>query len=208
MLSEDQGQRNKDYQKIMLAISLMRMGAKKKPFYRVVVKEKRSKRDGKYLENVGTYNPMTDPAEVDLKHDRVQYWISVGAQPTETVASLIKNNPFQTEEEKIVAKQTRAEKVTAEKQAKLDAKKAEAEAKKAEVAKVEAEKAEAARLEAEKAAAEQAEADKATAESADAETIEDESADTESSGNEPAEVQAAETTEEPATESTKTEENA
>lgn len=71
----------------------MRMGAKKKPFYRIVVKEKRSKRDGKYLENVGTYNPMTNPATVDLKHDRIQYWISVGAQPTETVRSLIKNNP-------------------------------------------------------------------------------------------------------------------
>jgi len=81
----------------MLAISLMRMGAKGKPFYRLVVKEKRSKRDGKYLENVGTYNPMVNPAEVILKHDRVQYWLSVGAQPTETVASLIKNNPAQTE---------------------------------------------------------------------------------------------------------------
>jgi len=83
--------------KFMLAISLMRMGTKGKPFYRVVVKEKRSKRDGKYLENVGTYNPMTNPAEVNLKHDRVQYWISVGAQPTETVASLIKNNPAASE---------------------------------------------------------------------------------------------------------------
>lgn len=84
----------------MLAISLMRMGAKKKPFYRVVVKEKRSKRDGKYIENLGTYNPMTNPAEVILKHDRIQYWLSVGAKPTETVASLIKHNPAQTEEEK------------------------------------------------------------------------------------------------------------
>jgi small subunit ribosomal protein S16 len=78
--------------KLMLAISLMRMGAKGKPFYRVVVKEKRSKRDGKYLENLGTYNPMTNPATVELKHERVNYWISVGAQPTETVKSLIKNN--------------------------------------------------------------------------------------------------------------------
>jgi small subunit ribosomal protein S16 len=69
------------------------MGAKKSPFYRVVVKEKRSKRDGKYIENVGTYNPMTNPAEINLKLDRVQYWLSVGAQPTETVASLIKHNP-------------------------------------------------------------------------------------------------------------------
>jgi small subunit ribosomal protein S16 len=76
----------------MLAISLMRMGAKKRPFYRVVVKEKRSKRDGKYLENVGTYNPLANPAEVILKHDRIQYWMGVGAQPTETVASLIKHN--------------------------------------------------------------------------------------------------------------------
>jgi small subunit ribosomal protein S16 len=80
------------YRNIMLAISLMRMGAKKSPFYRVVVKEKRSKRDGKYLENLGTYNPMTNPAEVSLKHDRIQYWIGVGAKPSETVASLIKNN--------------------------------------------------------------------------------------------------------------------
>lgn len=83
----------------MLAISLMRMGSKGKPFYRIVVKEKRSKRDGKYLENVGTYNPMTNPAEVDLKHDRIQHWIGVGAQPTETVASLIKHNPVQATEE-------------------------------------------------------------------------------------------------------------
>jgi small subunit ribosomal protein S16 len=77
----------------MLAISLMRIGAKGKPFYRLVVKEKRSKRDGKYLENLGSYDPMVSPAKVDLKHDRIQYWISVGAKPTETVASLIKNNP-------------------------------------------------------------------------------------------------------------------
>jgi len=83
----------------MLGISLMRMGAKKKPFYRIVVKEKRSKRDGAYLENVGTYNPMTNPAEVNLKHERIEHWISVGAQPTETVKSLIKNNPMAAVEE-------------------------------------------------------------------------------------------------------------
>jgi small subunit ribosomal protein S16 len=77
----------------MLAISLMRIGAKGKPFYRLVVKEKRSKRDGKYIENLGTYNPMVNPAAVELNHDRIQYWIGVGAKPTETVASLIKNNP-------------------------------------------------------------------------------------------------------------------
>jgi len=82
----------------MLAISLMRIGAKGQPFYRLVVKEKRSKRDGKYLENLGTYNPMVNPAAVNLNHDRIQYWIGVGAKPTETVASLIKNNPAPTVE--------------------------------------------------------------------------------------------------------------
>jgi small subunit ribosomal protein S16 len=132
------------------------MGAKKSPFYRIVIKEKRSKRDGKYLENVGTYNPMTDPAEINLKHDRIQYWLSVGAQPTETVASLIKHNPEQTEEEKAVAAQTRAEKREADRQAKLDAKKAEA-----------------AKREEERLAAEKAEADKAAAEAAEAKAAED-----------------------------------
>src|SRR5258708_30587290 len=111
----------------MLAISLMRMGAKGKPFYRLVVKEKRSKRDGKYLENLGTYNPMIDPAEVTLNHDRIQYWIGGGAQPTETVKSLIKNNPVQTEEERAAALQARADKKAAAEQAKAEAKKAEAE---------------------------------------------------------------------------------
>ena len=154
----------------------MRMGAKKKPFYRLVVKEKRSKRDGKYLENVGTYNPMADPAEVNLKHDRIEYWISVGAQPTETVASLIKHNPFQTEEEKAVAVQTRAEKKEAEKTARAEAKRAEIEAKRAEAAKVEADKAAAEKAEADKAEAEKAEAAKAEAdqaETANAETTEE-----------------------------------
>ena len=76
----------------MLAIKLMRTGAKKRPSYRVVVKEKQSKRDGAYLENVGTYNPTRQPAEINLKMDRVRYWISNGAQPTDTVSRLIKAN--------------------------------------------------------------------------------------------------------------------
>lgn len=74
----------------LLAIKLMRTGAKKRPSYRVVVKEKQSKRDGAYLENVGTYNPTRQPAEINLKMDRVRYWISKGAQPTDTVDRLIK----------------------------------------------------------------------------------------------------------------------
>jgi small subunit ribosomal protein S16 len=68
----------------------MRTGAKKRPSYRVVVKEKQSKRDGAYLENLGTYNPTREPAEINLKADRVQYWLSKGAQPTDTVHELIK----------------------------------------------------------------------------------------------------------------------
>jgi len=75
---------------ILLAIRLMRTGAKKRPSYRIVVKEKQSKRDGAYLENLGTYNPTREPAEINLKADRVQYWIGKGAQPTDTVARLIK----------------------------------------------------------------------------------------------------------------------
>jgi len=156
----------------MLAISLMRMGAKGKPFYRLVVKEKRSKRDGKYLENVGTYNPMMDPAAVDLKHERIQYWISVGAQPTETVASLIKNNPEQTAEEKVAAVEARAAKVAADKQAKADARKAEADARKAEADRIAAEKVEAERVEAEKAEAERAAAAQAETENTEATEIE------------------------------------
>jgi len=74
----------------LLAIKLMRTGAKKKPSYRVVVKEKQSKRDGAYLENLGTYNPTREPAEINLKMDRIRYWIQNGAQPTETVSRLIK----------------------------------------------------------------------------------------------------------------------
>lgn len=68
----------------------MRTGAKKRPSYRIIVKEKQSKRDGAYLENLGTYNPTRDPAEIKLDMDRVRYWIGQGAKPTETVSRLIK----------------------------------------------------------------------------------------------------------------------
>ena len=74
----------------MLAIRLMRTGAKKRPSYRIVVKEKQSKRDGAFLENLGTYNPTREPAEINLKAERVRYWIEKGAQPTDTVRQLIK----------------------------------------------------------------------------------------------------------------------
>ncbi|MEJ7577136.1 MAG: 30S ribosomal protein S16 [Pyrinomonadaceae bacterium] len=76
----------------MLAIRLMRMGAKKRPSYRVIVKEKLTKRDGGYIENVGIYNPTRDPAEVRLNMERVRYWMERGAQPTDTVRQLIKKH--------------------------------------------------------------------------------------------------------------------
>ena len=74
----------------MLAIRLMRMGAKKSPSYRIVVKEKLAKREGAYLENLGFYNPTRNPAEVRLDLERVRYWMERGAQPTDTVRQLIK----------------------------------------------------------------------------------------------------------------------
>jgi small subunit ribosomal protein S16 len=76
--------------KELLAIRLMRMGAKKSPSYRIVVKEKLSKRDGAYVENIGFYDPKRDPAEVRLDMERVSYWMEKGAQPTDTVRQLIK----------------------------------------------------------------------------------------------------------------------
>ncbi|MGB2928046.1 MAG: 30S ribosomal protein S16 [Desulfobacterales bacterium] len=75
-------------------IRLARHGAKKKPFYRIVIADSESPRDGKFLENVGTYNPLADPAEVSLKQDRVKYWIDQGAIPTDTVKSLLKKEGF------------------------------------------------------------------------------------------------------------------
>lgn len=73
-------------------IRLARHGAKKRPFYRIVVADVESPRDGRFLETVGTYNPLPDPAEYSIKQDRVDYWLEKGAIPTDTVRSLIKKN--------------------------------------------------------------------------------------------------------------------
>lgn len=75
-------------------IRLARHGAKKKPFYRIVIADSESPRDGRFLENVGTYNPLVDPAKVSLKQERVKYWIDQGAIPTDTVKSLLKKQGF------------------------------------------------------------------------------------------------------------------
>ena len=77
----------------MLMIRLARFGAKKKPFYRVVVIEKERARNGRNLEVVGTYNPVTTPAQVLLKHDRIDYWTKHGAQLSDTVKRLVEKNP-------------------------------------------------------------------------------------------------------------------
>ena len=75
-------------------IRLARHGAKKKPFYRIVVADSDSPRDGKYLENVGTYNSLLDPVEITLKSDRIRYWMDQGAKPSDTVRSLLKREGF------------------------------------------------------------------------------------------------------------------
>jgi small subunit ribosomal protein S16 len=74
-------------------IRLSRQGRKKKPFYRIVVANSEARRDGKFLEIVGTYDPMQNPAVVKLQHEKLQAWLDKGAEPTVTVKSLIANNP-------------------------------------------------------------------------------------------------------------------
>jgi len=75
-------------------IRLARHGAKKRPYYRIVAADSESPRDGKFLEKIGTYNPLTDPAEVTLSADRVQYWMDQGAEPSNTVKNLLKKEGF------------------------------------------------------------------------------------------------------------------
>ncbi len=71
-------------------IRLKRIGAKKAPYYRVVVADARAPRDGRFIEEIGTYNPLVDPAEVKIDVEKAKQWIQNGAQPTETVRSLLK----------------------------------------------------------------------------------------------------------------------
>ena len=72
-----------------ISMRLMRFGGKKSPFYRIVVSDRRSPRGGKFIDRIGTYNPGKDPAEVQIKEERVIYWLSKGAQPTPTVRQLL-----------------------------------------------------------------------------------------------------------------------
>ena len=76
----------------MVKIRLHRMGAKKAPFYRVVVADSRYPRDGRFIAEIGTYNPMTEPAEVKIDAEAAAKWLKDGAQPTDTVKELFKKN--------------------------------------------------------------------------------------------------------------------
>lgn len=76
----------------MVKIRLKRMGAHKRPFYRVVVADSRTPRDGRFIEEIGTYNPLKDPTEIKIDVEAAQKWISNGAQPTDTVRALLKKS--------------------------------------------------------------------------------------------------------------------
>jgi small subunit ribosomal protein S16 len=73
----------------MVKIRLMRMGMKATPSYRVVVADSASPRDGRFIENIGWYNPLTEPSTINIDADRVRHWLSVGAQPTDSVRQLL-----------------------------------------------------------------------------------------------------------------------
>ena len=73
-------------------IRLKRMGAKKAPFYRVVVADSRTPRDGRFIEELGYYNPLTDPTDIKIDVERAQYWVKNGAQPSDTVRAILKKS--------------------------------------------------------------------------------------------------------------------
>ena len=135
----------------LLRIRLRRTGKKKQPYYRVVVADQRAPRDGDFVEVIGHYNPRTNPTTIELKEERVKHWLSVGAQPSETVHRVLhKAGLMETEPPKRVTKPSRAER--------------EAEAAAAAAAQAEAEAAATAKAEADAAAAAEASAAEAAAE--------------------------------------------
>lgn len=115
-----------------VAIRLTRLGHKKAPYYRLIATDSRTKRDGKCLENLGVYQPMTPGGtKIDIAKERIEYWLSVGAVPSETAWSIIKtvgiNKPLKKKKKKAASKQPKTEKSaakTAPKKAKKAAKKA------------------------------------------------------------------------------------
>lgn len=87
----------------MIKLRLKRMGAKKRPSYRIVAADSRSPRDGRFIEAVGLYDPLTEPATVRINEERARHWLSVGAQPTDTVRRLLKNQGLVGEDGGLVA---------------------------------------------------------------------------------------------------------
>ena len=75
----------------MLRIRLRRVGKKKQPSYRIVVADSRAPRDGAFVEQVGYYNPLTDPSEISIQEDKVRHWLGVGAKPSETVSRILQS---------------------------------------------------------------------------------------------------------------------
>jgi small subunit ribosomal protein S16 len=98
---------------LAVKLRLRRMGKKKQPIYKMVAADSRSPRDGKFLEAVGFYNPLTNPHTLDLKEDRIMYWLNVGAQPTHTVKSLLRQQGIILKKE-LVSKGLDEEKVKSE----------------------------------------------------------------------------------------------
>lgn len=90
----------------MVRIRLRRMGKTKQPSYRVVVADQRSPRDGKFIEVIGHYNPVQQPKVLEIKGDRARYWLSVGAQPSDTVVRLLKSVNVLDAEGKVIAEAT------------------------------------------------------------------------------------------------------
>jgi len=98
---------------LAVKLRLRRMGKKKQPIYKMVAADSRSPRDGKFLEAVGFYNPLTNPHTLDLKEDRIMYWLNVGAQPTHTVKSLLRQKGITLKKE-LITKGLDEEKVKSE----------------------------------------------------------------------------------------------
>jgi len=85
----------------MVKIRLRRMGAKKNPYYRVIVADSKSPRDGRFIEEIGIYNPLMSPSEIKIDLQRADYWVKNGAQPTETVRALLKKAAAGTEKAEV-----------------------------------------------------------------------------------------------------------
>jgi small subunit ribosomal protein S16 len=92
----------------VLKLRLRRMGAKKRPSYRIVVAESSAPRDGKFIEIIGLYDPLTDPATIRLNEERAKHWLSVGAQPTETVRDILRRAELVGDDPRLTARHEQA----------------------------------------------------------------------------------------------------